>query len=228
MIAENIKSVKQRIENAAKRAGRNPEDIILIAVSKTVEAERVQMAVDAGIEILGENRVQEILAKYDCVKGASWHMIGHLQTNKVKQVVGKVSLIHSVDSLHLLDEIERVSEVKNTVSHFLLQVNVSGEESKFGISPDDVFKFTEYAENLKHSKLSGLMTIPPPVADPYENKKYFDKLFEISVDIQSKNYDNISMDILSMGMSGDFEAAIECGSTMVRVGSAIFGNRNYN
>lgn len=228
MISENIKSVKNRIEQAAKRVGRSPDEITLIGVSKTVEAKRVQEAVLAGVSNLGENRVQELLSKYDEVSGGIWHMIGHLQTNKVKQVVGKASLIHSVDSIHLLDEIERVSKNKGITSRFLLQVNVSGEESKFGISPDDVERFTEYACNLTNCNLCGLMTVPPPVLNPYENKKYFDKLYEISVDIQGKNYDNISMDILSMGMSGDFEAAIECGSTMVRVGSAIFGNRNYN
>ncbi len=227
MIAKNIESVNQRIADAAARSGRRVSDITLIGVSKTVDAARVQSAVDAGVINLGENRVQELTAKYDEVKGASWHLIGHLQTNKVKYIIGKTELIHSVDSIRLMDEIERCSAAKNVVTDFLLQINVSGEESKFGVAPSDAVRLAEYAANLKHCRLLGLMTVPPPVVNPSANKKFFDKLFEISVDIRAKNYDNISMGILSMGMSGDFEAAIECGSTMVRVGSAIFGKRDY-
>ena len=228
MISENVSIVKQRIYDAAKRAGRDASEITLIGVSKTVEAEKVQQAVDAGIKNLGENRVQELVSKFDEVNGAAWHLIGHLQTNKVKHVAEKAVLIHSVDSFRLMDELERVAATKNISVNYLLQVNVSGEETKFGVSPDEVERYVEYAANLQYCRLSGLMTVPPPVLEPSDNKKFFDRLFEISVDIRAKNYDNISMDILSMGMSGDFEAAIECGSTMVRVGSAIFGKRNYN
>ena len=228
MISENINIVKQRIADAARHVGREPSEITLIGVSKTVEAERVREAVEAGLTVLGENRVQELVSKYDEIPDVSWHLIGHLQTNKVKYIADKVCLIHSVDSFRLMDEIERTASAKDIFVKYLLQVNVSGEETKFGISPKDAERYTEYAAGLSHCRLSGLMTVPPPVVNPWDNKKFFDKLYEISVDIRAKNYDNISMDVLSMGMSGDFEAAIECGSTMVRVGSAIFGKRNYN
>ncbi len=227
-ISENIQKVKFNIEEAARKSGRNPEDITLIGISKTVEADRVQMAVDSGICHLGENKVQELCEKYDKVKGAKWHLVGHLQTNKVKQVLGKVSLIHSVDSMHLAQEIEKRAEAMGIFVDFLLQINVSGEESKFGINPSEAEAFSEFACSLKYARLKGLMTVPPPAVNPSDNKKYFDRLFEISVDIEQKKYHNINMDILSMGMSGDYTQAIECGATMVRVGSAIFGQRIYN
>lgn len=228
MISENIRTVKNKINQAAIRSGRKPSDITLIGVSKTVDVARISEAVDAGITELGENRVQELTAKYDEISGVSWHLIGHLQTNKVKYIIDKVKMIHSVDSFKLMDEIEKAAGSKGVIADYLIQINVSGEDTKFGILPEEAERFAEYAASMKNCRLCGLMTVPPPVLNPDDNKKYFNRLFEISVDICNKNYDNISMDVLSMGMSGDYEAAIECGATMVRVGSAIFGKRNYN
>lgn len=226
-IAENIEKVRFNICEAARRAGRKPSDITLIGVSKTVAVPRIKEAVSLGITELGENRVQELDEKYGEIDGVNWHLIGHLQTNKVKYVADKVKLIHSVDSVHLADEIERQAKLKNITVDILLQVNVSGEESKFGIAPSEAMRFAEYAEGLENTRLSGLMTVPPPVSEPSENKKYFNELFELSAKISAERYDNIKMNVLSMGMSGDYTAAIECGATMVRVGSAIFGNRIY-
>lgn len=224
---ERIASVRERIEAAAKKSGRRPEEITLIAVSKTVEPPAVWDALQCGITDLGENRVQELCRKREAISepGIRWHLIGHLQTNKIRQALPRADLIHSVDSLHLLDalELEAVRQDRNV--NFLLQVNVSGEESKFGIAPSQVMNFVEMAENKAKVKLCGLMTVPPPAASPEENKPYFEALRNLAVDIQAKNYDNISMDILSMGMSGDFTAAIEEGATMVRVGTSIFGAR---
>lgn len=226
-IAENIEKVRFNIEEAARRAGRNPSDITLIGVSKTVAVPKIKEAVSLGITELGENRVQELGEKYGEIDGVNWHLIGHLQTNKVKYIVDKVKLIHSVDSIKLADEIEHRAKLKNITVNILLQVNVSGEESKSGIDPSGAPAFAEYAAGLENTRLCGLMTVPPPVLNPSDNKKYFNELFELSVKISAEKYDNIKMNVLSMGMSGDYTAAIECGATMVRLGSAIFGNRIY-
>ena len=226
-IAENINNVIFNIEEAARRAGRPVSDITLIGVSKTVSVPRIKEAVSLGITELGENRVQELNEKYDEISGVNWHLIGHLQTNKVKYIIDKVKLIHSVDSIKLADEIERQAKLKGNLVDVLLQVNVSGEESKFGIDPSEAIGFAEYMAKLKNVRLCGLMTVPPPVLNSSDNKKYFNELFELSVKISAERYDNIKMNVLSMGMSGDYTAAIECGATMVRVGSAIFGNRIY-
>lgn len=228
-IRERIEAVRQKIKEAAEKSGRKSEDVTLIAVTKTVEPASIFQALNCGIKAVGENRVQELCRKRQIVQqdDVSWHLIGHLQTNKVRQALPYADLIHSVDSLHLLDVLEQEAKAQNRNVKFLLQVNVSGEESKFGITPNQVMKFVENAANKQNVQLCGLMTVPPPVKKPEENKPYFSALKNLAVDIEQKNYDNISMNILSMGMSGDFTAAIEEGATMVRVGTSIFGERIY-
>ena len=227
MIKENLKVVRDNIKKAAEKSGRNPEDVTLVAVTKTHGADMINEAIDMGVTDIGENKVQEILEKYDYVKPVRWHLIGHLQTNKVKYIIDKVYMIHSVDSIKLMDEIERQAAKHNLVMKILIQVNISGEETKFGIKPEEIEEFLKHAETLSHVKVYGLMTIAPKVDDGMSNRLHFDNIHKIYIDISAKKYDNISMKYLSMGMSGDYEAAIECGSNMVRVGSAIFGARNY-
>lgn len=226
-LEERIEQVRQTIREAARKSGRRPEEITLLAVTKTVETPVILQALDCGITAVGENRVQELCRKRQEIQreGVAWHLIGHLQTNKIRQVLPLADLIHSVDSLHLLDALDREAEAQNRNVKFLLQVNVSGEESKFGIAPDQVMKFVENAAAKRNVRLCGLMTVPPPVKNSEENKPYFAALRNLAVDIRQKNYDNISMDILSMGMSGDYAAAIEEGATIVRVGTSIFGQR---
>ncbi len=227
-IAENIIEVQNRIEIAAKKSGRNAKDITLVAVSKTVEIPFIQEAVDFGLTEFGENRPQEIRDKSKIITNVNWHQIGQLQTNKIKYVAGKTKLIHSVDSLKLMEEIERFCKAHNITQDILLQVNISNEASKSGMDIDEVEKMLEFAEKMDYVKVKGLMTIGSLYADLEENKKYFEICNKLFVDISRKKYDNISMEYLSMGMSGDFEAAIEMGSNMVRVGTSIFGKRNYN
>ena len=226
-LEERIEQVRQTIREAARKSGRRPEEITLLAVTKTVETPIILQALDCGITAVGENRVQELCRKRQEIQreGVAWHLIGHLQTNKIRQVLPLADLIHSVDSLHLLDALDREAEAQNRNVKFLLQVNVSGEESKFGIAPDQVMQFVENAAAKRNVRLCVLMTVPPPVKNPEENKPYFAALRNLAVDIRQKNYDNISMDILSMGMSGDYAAAIEEGATIVRVGTSIFGQR---
>lgn len=226
-ISDNIKAVRERIAQAAEKAGKRPEDITLVGVTKNFGVEDMQAALDSGIEIVGENRVQELLDKYDRVRPQQWHMIGHLQTNKVKYIVGKVSLIQSVDSVHLLEEIEHQAEKKNVIADILLQVNTSGEQTKFGASVDEIWGLIEKVQTLSHIRVRGLMTIAPLYVSGVSNRLHFCNTQKLYIDIKEKKYDNISMDYLSMGMSGDFCEAILCGSNMVRVGSAIFGKRNY-
>lgn len=227
MIQENLECVREKINEAARFSGNAPEDITLIAVTKTHSADVINEAISLGVLDIGENKVQEINEKYSDVQPVNWHLIGHLQTNKVKQVVDKVSLIHSVDSIKLLDEIEKQSALRGIVSDVLIQVNISGEESKFGINPCDTERVIEYNEKLKNVKICGLMTIAPKLYEGFTNTKHFENIRRIFVDIGAKKYDNSNMKYLSMGMSGDFEEAIRCGSNMVRVGSAIFGKRDY-
>lgn len=227
MIKENLKVVRDNIKKAAEKFGRNPEDVTLVAVTKTHGADMINEAIDLGVTDIGENKVQEILEKYDYVKPVRWHLIGHLQTNKVKYIIDKVYMIHSVDSIKLMDEIERQAAKHNLVMKILIQVNISGEETKFGIKPEEIEEILKHAETLSHVKVYGLMTIAPKVDDGMSNRLHFDNIHKIYIDISAKKYDNINMKYLSMGMSGDYEAAIECGSNMVRVGSAIFGARNY-
>lgn len=228
-LKERLEDVNERIARAAQRSGRRREDITFIAVSKTYPPEVINEAIELGVTDIGENKVQEVTEKYDKVsKGVNWHLIGHLQTNKVKYIIDKVKLIHSVDSIKLLDEIERQAIKHNVKVEVLIQVNISGEESKFGIRPEEVEAYMEYASKLTAVTIVGLMTVAPKVDNSVANILHFDNINRIFVDIQSKKYDNVNMKYLSMGMSGDFEIAIEHGANMVRVGSAVFGPRNYS
>lgn len=228
-IAENIQAIRERMARAAREAGRDPGEILLVGASKMNDAAACRAAIAAGIDALGENRVQEMTAKlaehaYD---GAPLHFIGHLQRNKVRQVVGTASLIHSVGSLALLEEIRRQAEKRGLVQDVLLEVNVGGEESKSGFSPQEVYAAAESAREFTHVRVLGLMTIPPVEREPHGNLPYFAKVSQLYVDISRNLYDN-SFKYLSMGMSDDFEDAIAAGATMIRVGSAIFGHRQYN
>lgn len=227
-IAENIVEIQNRIKTAAEKSGRKAEDITLVAVSKTVDIPLIQEAVDFGLTEFGENRPQEIRDKSKIIQNVNWHQIGQLQTNKIKYVAGKTKLIHSVDSAKLLEELEKYCKAHELTQDILLQVNISKEESKSGMDIDEVDRMLEIACKMDCVKVKGLMTIGSLYADLDENKKLFEICNNLFVDISRKKYDNISMEYLSMGMSGDFEAAIEMGSNMVRVGTSIFGKRNYN
>ena len=229
MIAENIAFIRARMEEAARKAGRDPKEILLCAATKMNDADRVREAIAAGVDCCGENRVQELTEKladhaYD---GKPVHFIGHLQTNKVRQVVGKVDLIQSVDRPELLACIEKEAAKQGIVQDILLEINIGGEESKSGFSPDQVPSIAACMESYPHCRLRGLMAIPPISKNPGDNCRFFTEIQRISVDIRTKKYNNSSMEILSMGMTDDFEDAIACGSTMTRVGTAIFGARNY-
>lgn len=229
-IAENLKRVEEKIAAAALRSGRTPSDINLVAVTKTHPPELINEAIECGVTDIGENKVQEVIDKFDLVHPKAWHLIGHLQTNKVKHVVGNVSLIHSVDSIKLLDEIERQAVRMGVTQDVLIQINISGEMTKFGIHKDELSAMLEHVSRLTSVKVCGLMTIAPKANTEKEsvtNKLHFHNINQIYIDIQSKTYDNVNIKYLSMGMSGDYETAIEAGSNIVRVGSAIFGNRNY-
>ena len=227
-IRENLEEVERRITAAAERSGRKRSDITLIAVTKTHPAEMMNEAIELGVTDIGENKPQEVRDKYADVKPVRWHLIGHLQTNKVKYVIDKVCLIHSVDSVKLMDEIERQAEKHDTTMDILIQVNISGEETKSGIKPEEIYDLIEHAGELSRVKVKGLMTIAPKTDNPVTNALHFDNIRRLFLDIQSKKYDNISLEYLSMGMSGDYETAIEHGANMVRVGSAIFGQRDYS
>ena len=228
-IRENVRNVIEQVNRAAVAAGRKPEEITLVAASKMNDAERVRAAIDAGIKVCGENRVQEMVEKnaLGAYEGCRLHFIGHLQKNKVKNVVGTAELIHGVDSLSLLETISRVAGQKGITQDLLLEVNIGGEESKSGFSPADIPKILDAAEDLEHIMVRGLMAIPPVCASEEENIPFFTAMRQLFVDNGAKKYDNSSMDFLSMGMSRDFAAAIACGSNMVRIGTGIFGPRNY-
>ncbi len=229
MIKDNYDDVLQKVENAAKASGRNPSDVTLIAVSKTKPISDLMEAYEAGARDFGENHVQELMEKIPALpKDIRWHMIGHLQRNKVKYIVGKVFLIHSVDSLRLAEEINKESLKAGVVSNILLEVNVAGEESKWGGSLDETIDLVKEVSKLPGVCVKGLMTVAPYTDDPETNREYFRKLKELSVDIDAQNIDNISMGVLSMGMTGDYEVAVSEGATYVRVGTGIFGARNYN
>lgn len=229
MLKDNYEAVEKNVAAACARAGRDRSEVTLIAVSKTKPVEMLREVYDAGARDFGENKVQEICEKYDKLPSdMKWHMIGHLQRNKVKQVIDKVSLIHSVDSYRLAQEISVQAQKKGLIIPILVEVNIAGEESKFGISAEDTIQLVEEISVLPNLKIMGLMTIAPYVVDAEENRLYFRQIKQLSVDIKNKNIDNVSMDILSMGMTGDYEVAIEEGATMVRVGTGIFGARNYN
>ncbi|MBO6014019.1 MAG: YggS family pyridoxal phosphate-dependent enzyme [Oscillospiraceae bacterium] len=229
-ISERAASVLERIRSAALAAGRDPQEIILVAASKMNDASRVREAFEAGVTVFGENRVQEMLEKnaQNAYAGAQLHFIGHLQRNKVRQVVGLAGLIHSADSLELIREIDRCAEKRGLCQDLLLEINIGGEASKSGFSPDQLPSVLEAAAAFSHVSVRGLMAIPPACEKPSENIPFFEAMRQLFVDNRGKKYDNVSMDLLSMGMSGDFEAAIACGSNMVRIGSALFGPRNYN
>lgn len=226
MIKENLDVVRKRIDEACIRAGRRPEEVTLIAVSKTKPVSMVEEAYGAGTRDFGENRVQEITAKAPELPGdVRWHMIGHLQRNKVKQIIGKTVLIHSVDSLHLARQLEEEAGKRGLEVDILLEVNVAGEESKFGFTVEEVEPALMAIRTFPHVHIKGLMTIAPFVDNPEQNRRIFNKLFHFAVDIGKKNIDNVTMGVLSMGMTGDFEVAVEEGATMVRVGTGIFGTR---
>lgn len=228
-VAVNLRAVEERIARACERAGRRRDEITLIAVSKTVDAARVNAALAAGVRVLGENRVQELLSKKPLLNlgGAEMHLIGHLQTNKVRQIVGQVNLIQSVDSLHLAQAIDRVSAERGLITDILLEVNIGGEASKSGVSPAELERFACDVSPLSHLRVRGLMCVPPPSDTSAEKRAFFSEMYKEFLDIKSKKLDNVNMSILSMGMSSDFEEAILEGSTMVRVGTALFGKRPY-
>lgn len=228
MIAEQLQQVEERIRSACQRCGRDPGEVTLIAVSKTKPVEMLLEAYQEGCRCFGENKVQEITAKYDLMpKDVSWHMIGHLQRNKIKYIIDKVTMIHSVDSLRLAEAIEHEAAKRNQQIPILAEVNVAEEESKFGLSVAEVLPFLETISKFPHLRVQGLMTIAPFVEDAQENRPVFRQLKQLQVDIARRNIDNIHMTVLSMGMTGDYEVAIEEGATMVRVGTGIFGTRQY-
>ena len=228
MLARNLQQVNTNIERACAAAGRTPDEVTLVAVSKTKPVSMLQEAYDAGARVFGENKVQEIMDKYDQLPSdIQWHMIGHLQRNKVKYIIDKVAMIHSVDSLRLAQTIEQEAAKKNLVMPVLLEVNVAEEDTKFGLKVDEVLPLLEEISSFSHIQVKGLMTIAPFVENPEENRKVFRTLKKLSVDISEKNINNVTMSVLSMGMTGDYQVAIEEGSTMVRVGTGIFGERNY-
>lgn len=229
MLKDNLKNVEERVQAACDRAGRKREEVTLIAVSKTKPVEMLSEIYDEGIREFGENKVQEMCEKMEVMpKDIHWNMIGHLQTNKVKYIVGKTSLIHSVDSLHLAKEIQKQAIKHDCICDILVEVNIAGEASKFGTSRDEAISLVEEIAKLNHIRIKGLMTIAPFVDDPEDNRQYFRDIKQLSVDIAHKNIDNVNMNVLSMGMTGDYTVAIEEGATMVRVGTGIFGERDYS
>ena len=226
---KNLENVQEKIKAACQRAGRDAAEVTLVAVSKMKPLADIEELITTGQMEYGENYVQELCDKYEHVsQPVHWHMIGHLQTNKVKYIVDKTVLIHSVDSVHLAKQIEKEAAKKGVTAQILLQVNIAQEDTKFGVDGDEVIKMAEEISHFPHVHIRGLMTSAPYVADPEENRCYFRKLHKLFVDIGDKNIDNVTMDILSMGMTNDYEVAIEEGATMVRVGTGIFGERNYN
>ncbi len=229
-IAENVRTVREKMNAAALAAGRRPEEILLVAATKMNSADRVREAVAAGVDVCGENRVQELLEKQaqGAYAGVPLHFIGHLQKNKVRQIVGLAELIHGVDSLALLEVIHRCAAGKGLVQDVLLEVNIGGETSKSGFRPEEIAAALEAASGFGAVRVRGLMAIPPICVLPEENRPFFQKMKQLYVDNGEKKYDNVSMDFLSMGMSGDYTEAIACGANMVRVGTAIFGARDYS
>lgn len=229
MIKENIAKVQENIKNACIKSGRDVSEVTLIAVSKTKPIEAIYEAMACGMKDFGENKVQEMCDKIETInEPLNWHLIGHLQTNKVKYIIGRTCLIHSVDSLHLAEKIQDEAAKKNVHADILVQVNVANETTKFGLSTDETIDMIEQIAKLPNVHIQGLMTIAPFVDDPEDNRQIFREMKQLSVDIKGKNIDNVNMNILSMGMTGDYEVAIEEGATMVRVGTGIFGERNYN
>ena len=229
MVAENLEQVRKNIELACKEAGRDPKEVTLISVSKTKPVSMLQEAYDAGSRDFGENRVQEIMEKYGQMpEDVRWHMIGHLQKNKVRQVIDKAVLIHSVDTVELAEQIEKDAAKRDLTVDILLEVNVAEEESKFGFRTEEVEAAVMKIKEFPHVHIKGLMTIAPFVSNSEDNREVFKKLYQLYVDIRSKNIDNVNMSVLSMGMTGDYEVAVEEGATMIRVGTGIFGARTRN
>lgn len=227
-IKENMDDIERNIMEVCQRIGRKREDITLIGVTKTYEADIINASIAFGIKDIGENRVQEIQRKFDQVThGVKWHLIGHLQTNKVKYIIDKVDLIHSVDSIHLAEEIDRRAAKANRVMDILLQVNIAEESTKFGTSKEEIFKLVEGVSSLKHVRVKGLMNIAPFDENPEKVRPYFRQMKEIFDEISKMPYDSIEMVHLSMGMSNDYRIAIEEGANMIRVGSSIYGARQY-
>ncbi len=228
MVTEHLKIVEQNIARACEQSSRNRKEVTLIAVSKTKPVEMMEEAMAAGIRTFGENKVQEILKKKPLLPDdINWHMIGHLQRNKVRQIAGNVSMIHSVDSLRLAEQIQKEYEAIGKMADVLIEVNIAREETKFGLMPEETETVIRETAKMSHLNGRGLMTIAPYVDDPEENRIHFRNLRKLLVDINGKNIDNISMTELSMGMTGDYEIAIEEGATFVRVGTGIFGSRQY-
>lgn len=228
MLAENLKKVEEQIAASCEKAGRDSSEVTLVAVSKTKPVELLMQAYQAGARVFGENKVQEIVDKYPQMPDdVEWHMIGHLQRNKVKYIIDKVKMIHSVDSLRLAQTIEQEGAKQGICMPILIEVNVAEEESKFGLKMSEVEPLLREISGFSHVKVMGLMTIAPFVEDPEENRQVFRELKKLSVDIAAKNINNITMSVLSMGMTGDYTVAVQEGATMVRVGTGIFGERNY-
>ena len=228
-IAENVARIREQMKSAAIAAGRDPKSILLCAATKMNDADAVRQAIAAGVDVCGENRVQELTQKQsqNAYEGAPVHFIGHLQTNKVKQVVGRVDLIQSVDSLRLLEAVQKEAQRQGIRQDILLEVNIGQEESKSGFCAEEIPGLVEQFSSFPNIRLRGLMAIPPISQNSGDNRKFFQKMCALAVDITTKKVDNVCVDILSMGMSDDFVDAIACGSTMIRVGTAIFGRRNY-
>ena len=228
-IAENVARIKAEMAAAAIAAGRDPKDILLCAATKMNDSENVRQAIAAGVDCCGENRVQELTQKLseNAYEGAPVHFIGHLQTNKVKQVVGKVSLIHSVDSQRLLEAINKEAAKQGIIQDILLEINIGNEESKSGFCKEEIPQLLQTMGDFANIRVRGLMAIPPICQNSTDNHKFFQEMCNLSVDITAKKYDNVSVEILSMGMSDDYADAIACGSTMIRLGTAIFGSRGY-
>ncbi|OON97072.1 MAG: YggS family pyridoxal phosphate enzyme [Epulopiscium sp. Nele67-Bin005] len=225
---QNLDKIYAQMKKACEEANRNFEEVELIAVSKTYPKEAIEEAYSLGVRSFGENKVQELMQKMEQIDlPINWHFIGHLQTNKVKYLIGKVALIHSVDSEKLLLEIEKQSQKQQITTEVLLEVNISNEASKWGFKIEEIKNILEIAKTLKFTKIKGLMTVAPFVSNSSENLQIFEELFKLSVDIENQNIDNVTMDILSMGMSNDFSVAIKQGATHIRVGTALFGKREY-
>lgn len=228
MIQDNLKVVEENIIKACKKVGRDPNEVTLIAVSKTKPVDAIRQAMDYGIRDFGENKVQELTSKIESIpEKLNWHLIGHLQRNKVKYIIDSVCLIHSVDSVRLAMQIDEEARKKEIIANILIEVNIAKEESKFGVAKEEVAEVLKEIKNLKHVCVKGLMTIAPYVENAEENRKYFSEMYKLFIDMRSENADNIRMEILSMGMTGDYQVAIEEGATMVRVGTGIFGERDY-
>lgn len=230
MLKENYELVKENIKTSCEKAGRDVSEVTLVSVSKTKPLSDIEELLQTTDALdFGENKVQELVDKYENIsRPVNWHMIGHLQTNKVKYIVDKACLIHSVDSLNLAKTIEKEAAKRNVIANILIEVNVAGEETKFGISCEEVLPLIMSIKDMEHIRVKGLMTIAPFVDDPEDNRVHFRKLRDLSLDIQSKSIDNIDMSVLSMGMTNDYQVAVEEGATIVRVGTGIFGARDYS